>query len=224
MTDRNDGSGIRVRTIADGVAHGLIILSLALFTTCRSSAAASIRDLVASDERAARVLESDPIRVEARGCVDLAFPAALAVFLSDDGLLQVQAAYAALLPAGEEPEFTIEQASPRHYFYVNKRGQRSDVFELFRRQTGARRLEVVYYVTSTRFLGPFKALVHVTATDAGAAGVGYHLDVYAYPERAVPRFFARHLHVVERFFRRKSDHMVELTTAVFRQLTGEPQV
>ena len=46
----------------------------------------------------------------------------------------------------------------------------------------------------------------------------YDVAVYAFPERAFTRFFARHLKLIERFFRKRTDVIGQLIVAVCERM------
>ena len=176
-----------------------------------------IEQLVGERSEAMEVLSHDYIGVELSGSVEVDFGFAIGILQDNDALMKVQEAYVELLPTGERPEFEIIEQAPGHYYYINRQSQRSDVWEL-RRNQAPRVFEIVYYMTSRRFFGQFKALAQILVSDREQGGMDYTLKVYAYPVNDLPRFFARHLHLIDRFFKKKSHFMVDLTTRVFSHL------
>ncbi len=145
-------------------------------------------------------------------------------FQKGDLLAEVQAAYQRALPAEDTPEFTIKQSDPGHYYYINKADQRTDIDTVCsgRKEQGA--FHVVYHAKGKRFFGRFQSLTHVRLcpTEAGAA---YRVEVLAYPENGVSRFFIRHLHVIERYFKKKTADITALIEDICREMvTGAPAV
>jgi hypothetical protein len=171
-----------------------------------------------SRPKAAAVLTNHFIRVDASGRVDTAFDAARAIFCDEGAFQTIQAEYARMLPEGETPEFVVQRISPTDYYYVNRKGQRSEVTELYRRGPTDTDVEVVYHVKGRRFFGGFQALVRVVVSKRDAGGLEWRAAVFAYPESAAPRFFARHLGIVGRYFRSKTDDVSELFIRIGRRL------
>jgi hypothetical protein len=57
-------------------------------------------------------------------------------------------------------------------------------------------------------------LIHVHAIDAGEFGTVYTAAIHAYPHNGPLRFFARRLGTVERFFKRKTLLIVNITDKI----------
>ncbi|WP_372796090.1 hypothetical protein [Pontiella sp.] len=168
------------------------------------------------------LLESKrPIYCETAGVVPVDFDDALRVFSHPDLMSHVQAAYAEQVLEEGEPEFSIQQTAPAEYFYVNRKGERTDLSEVVRIQTSETTFDLILYSTGKRFFGSYEALIHVRLLDCGNAGVGYAASVYAYPENAVSRFFARHLGLVTNYFNKKTARMTEMITLISRSLCEE---
>ena len=166
-------------------------------------------------------LTHDPIEVPVAGTAGLDFSAVLAVLSGDSVLEDLQAAYAATLPPGTKAEFTVRRQGPNSFFYINRDGQRAEVTELARHCRGTepeRTLEVDFYVTTVRFLGPFHAVLRVVIREGAPGVVAYDLNVYVYPERSAVRFLGRRLGLVQSFFRSKSEELVNLVARLFSDL------
>ena len=159
--------------------------------------------------------KKDPIMAESTGSVPVGFQNALLLIKTPTLLSDVQNAYCSLMmKEGEEPEFTILQNSANTYFYVNRKGERTDITEVFRQKTATNRFDIVYYSKGERFFGDYQAVIHVQVAPAGETNSQYTASVYAYPENAVSRFFARRLGLVKRFFRKKTAEMSGLITTI----------
>jgi hypothetical protein len=154
-----------------------------------------------------------PIRAEAAGTVPAEYGAAMLVFESPSLLTDVQAAYASLLPDGEKPEFLIQQAAPKAWFYINRKGERTDITEIARKQTSDTAFDIIYYSAGKRFFGDYQAVIHVQISK-DAEQSRYAAMVYAYPENAFSRFFARRLGLVERFFKKKTAEMSGIISTI----------
>lgn len=155
-----------------------------------------------------------PIRAETEGYIPIRFFEAEAIFDEPALLKNVQDAYCELIAEDGEPEFTIEQASTNAYYYINRKGERTDITEVVRRKTAENAYDIIYYSAGKRFFGNYQAVIHVRVEGAGDARCRYVASVYAYPENAVSRFFARRLGMVERFFRNKTREMTGIITTI----------
>lgn len=165
------------------------------------------------------LLSKSCLRIDASGCAEAAFSDLLTVSRRGDLLTAVQQEYAAMLPEGEKPEFTVEEISPGEYFYVNRNRQESHVSELLREVQPDGMLHAVYLISGERFFGRFQALVHVSIADAGAGRVEYFAEVYAHPENRFCRWLAHGLHAaIESFFRRETRCMTGLVMEVCSRL------
>lgn len=189
------------------------IVLLALCLLARSVAALNTESRLGDQPAALRVLASHPIRVETRGFVPIAYSDAVRLFASPTLLADVQMEYARLLPPGQKPEFVITQTGPDAFHYVNKSGQETDIRELHRGEHEGPTTEVVYHARGRRFFGEFQAVIHIAAAPSGE-GIGYTARVYAYPENAVSRFFARHLRLVHLFFHSKTAEIEKLSVRI----------
>ena len=155
-----------------------------------------------------------PIHAETAGSVPVDFDRALVVFGQPDLLQSIQDAYCELIAESDEPEFTIQQNSSNTYFYVNRKGERTDITEVLRKPTSDNTIDIVFYSAGERFFGDYQAVVHVQVVDDGEDGIRYTAFVYAYPENAFSRFFARRLGLVERFFKKKTAEMTGIITTI----------
>jgi hypothetical protein len=170
------------------------------------------------------VLDAHYIEAGGTGLVEVAFRDAVILFERVNLLDDVQAAYAQRLGEGEKPEFVIAQESTNRWSYVNKSGHESVIQELHRAiQTNGNNAAVVYYTEGERFFGKFRAIIEVLVQPAGEGDASrYEVAVYAYPVNSFSRFFARHLGVVDRFFRDKTREITQLAVTICRDLMDAP--
>jgi len=164
-----------------------------------------------------------PIYAETIGQLPVDFIRALDVFEAPALMQNVQDAYCELIAEDGTPEFTISEAGTNTYFYVNRKGERTDIREVLRKKTSDETFDIVFYSAGKRFFGNYEALIHVRLSDAGKDGVSYTASVYAYPQNAISRFFARHLGLVERYFKKKTGHMTEIISTISCSLCEEAE-
>lgn len=197
--------------------HGILyvlVTTLLLAHVIRASETPSFKE----SPRYQSVLRSKYIRISGEGRLGVSYEAARLLFEKDDMLDAVQQAYGELLAEGEQPEFVVKQHGPRHWGYVNKSGHNSEIIELHRRMEPGKPAELVLYTEGERFFGNFRAVINVNVEPVSSEEIRYDVLVYAYPDNAVSRFFARHLGIAERFFRHKTDEITELATRICRHM------
>jgi hypothetical protein len=185
-----------------------------------SSAPHTLPHLVGDHAAAAALLKASTIPVGLEGQVELPYEQVIARFMQGDLLTEVQEAYKRVLPAEKEPEFTIRQSEPGHYFYVNKARQRTDIQTVCGGVAEAEAFHVIYHAAGKRFFGHFQSLTHVTLRPS-EQGVSYRVRVLAYPENGVSRFFIRRLRVIERFFKKKTAEMTALIEDICTEMISE---
>ena len=169
-------------------------------------------DRIASDTGAVAVLAQRCIVVTTTGQLALAYAGMARAFASPDLLGDLQREYAHQLPAGEQPEFVIRQTAPGFYHYVNRHGQESFIREVHRAEHAGPVTELVLHAGGRRFFGRYEAVIHVAVYPVEPGELGYTAIVHAYPENGVSRFLARHLGLVERYFRSKTEEIEALSS------------
>ena len=169
------------------------------------------------------VLDRHYIKAGGTGMVEVSFSDAVVLFEQENLLNDVQAAYAKMLKDGQTPEFTIQVDATNQWSYVNKAGQQSVIIELHRLIGTEDRASLVYYSAGERFFGKFRAVIVIDVVPADLGASAYEVTVYAYPENSFSRFFARHLGVVDRFFRTKTTEITALAVDICRQMLVKKQ-
>ena len=165
--------------------------------------------------------DKKPIYAEAKGSVPVNFDAALQVLRHPDFITHVQDAYCELIDEDGTPEFTIQKTSTNTYFYVNRKDERTDITEVLRRETAEGCFDIILYSAGKRSFGKYQALIHIQVVKDGKNKSHYVAAVYAYPENAFSRFFARHLGLVERYFKKKTGQMTGIVTTITCSLCEE---
>ena len=147
-------------------------------------------------------------------------PADACALLARTNLLDlVQQQYARQLPAGQSPEFVVRNTGTNTYAYVNRHGQHSKITEVGRLPLAGDGFAILFYTCGERDFGSFESLAAITVAPLPEAGhCRYEVIVHAYPHGRVRRFIARHLRLVERYFRDKTSEMETLITDLCRAL------
>ncbi len=189
-----------------------LMLSVTAFALDRQDTAALV-----TDDLSCGLLAKDIIRAETGGTVPVNIQSAISVFQLPSFLTSVQEEYARMLSPGKLPEFTVQQSSTNTWFFINSHQERTDITEVAGRLTGADQFDLAYYTQGCRFFGFYQALIHVRLAGEGGA-TRYTVAVYAYPENGFSRFFARHLNLVEKYFRSKTGEISELAVQISTRL------
>lgn len=194
------------RTILFGVAMGTALIVQAADYEMRSNYRS--------------VLDAHHIKVSGSGRVEIPFNDAVHLLQRPDLLDVVQASYARILPEGQTPEFVIQPEGHGRWSFVNRHNQTSVIEEIHRKIEPDGRAHVVYYSEGRRFFGDYRSVVDIAVSAELDEGSRYEVIVYAYPLNSVSRFFARHLGVVERFFRDKTKEITSISVSICRDLAN----
>lgn len=156
------------------------------------------------------------LHIRGEGRVEVAYGTAEAMLSLEDVLTEVQRAYGALLPPGEEPEFVITAEAAGVYRFVNRKGQHTRIEELLRASCEREGTDMVLYAAGRRGFGDFRSLTWIRVRPAadGTEACEWAVEVFAYPENRVSRFFARNLGVADRYFRRKTKEISALAAEI----------
>jgi hypothetical protein len=159
------------------------------------------------------LLKQNPLCLTASGRAELSFEKTCAILVRDDLLAAVQRSYAAGLPEGEPPEFTVEQLAPGMYHYTNRLGQETMIEEVSVTLDAGKKITLALYSEGRRFFGNYQSLCQVEVVPCGPDQVAYTVTVYARPESAAARFFSR-VTPVKTYFRHKMKEMTGLVVEV----------
>jgi hypothetical protein len=203
-------SGVRACLLSAVLTLAIPVLALELPETAA----------LVSDDLSCALLKKEFIRAETKGTVPVSIHAAISVLQQPSFLTRVQEEYEKLLPAGKRPDFIVQQSTANTWFYINKKQERTDITEVAGRMNGADTFDLAYYTQGDRFFGAYEALIHIRLTGTGNS-TDYTVAVYAYPGNGFSRFFARHLQLVERYFRSKTGEISELAVRISTRLCND---
>lgn len=168
------------------------------------------------------LLARNTIRVEGAGALAVNFADAVRVLAQSNLLTRVQEEYARSLPEGQKPEFVLTPMASNAWSFVNRKNQYSEVHEIGRAPLGTNGLMTAFYSKGERFFGDFESATVIAVTADGPGRVRYDVRVFAFPHQVFCRFVARHLGLVERFFRGKTAEIEGIATRVCRRLCNAP--
>jgi len=174
-----------------------------------------------TDTASKALLEKKCIRTEACGVLPARFDAAVSYLNKPDLVQRIQGEYRRSVSKDGTIDFPIVGTENGEYHYVNEKNQRTDLFELCRRQTSDSTFDLIYHAKGKRYFGKYEVLIHIRAIDAGSAGTIYTASIHAYPHNGPVRFFARRLGTVERYFQRKTRLIARVSTRICTGM-GEP--
>ena len=167
-----------------------------------------------TDTASKALLEKKCIRTEACGVLPARFDAVVSYLSQPDLVQRIQREYRCSVSKDGTIDFPIVGTGNDEYHYVNEKNQRTDLFELCRRQTSGTTFDLIYHATGKRFFGKYEVLIHIRAIDAGPAGTIYTASIHAYPHNGPVRFFARKLGTIERYFQRKTRMIARVSTKI----------
>lgn len=207
------------------IVRSVIVVAVCIIGTA-SHAARTNRtyELLGTDPLACQVLTNRYIYIHSTNTVHVDYGQIMSILHAEDLLTTVQDGYDAVLRPGEKKEWTIAKIGDGRYRFVNRKGETSEIFELYRSPADTNAFELAVLSQGRRFFGYYQALVHLRVTPDAAHHCAYSADIYAYPKNTVVRFVARNLNLIERFFNRKTDQIIEISTRVSLYLCSGAEV
>ena len=157
------------------------------------------------------LLEKKCIRTEVSGVLSPRWTLSTKMLSQPDFIQWIQTEYQRSVSKDGTISCPVIETGEGEYHYVNKKEQRTDIFELYRGQTSDTTFDLIYLAKGKRFFGKYEVLIHVHAVDAGAAGTIYTASIHAYPNNGPLRFFARRMSSVERYFENKTRLIANIT-------------
>lgn len=170
-------------------------------------------DGLASHASTQELMKQKPLCLTASGRAEIRFEKACSLLLLDNLLGAVQESYAAGLPEGEVPEFTVHQTAPGFYRYTNRQGWETTVERVSVKCVPGQKITLAVYSEGRRFFGNYQSLCQVEVVPFDPGQVAYTVTVYARPESAAARFFSR-VTPVKTYFRHKMKEMTGLVVEV----------
>ncbi|WP_372794999.1 hypothetical protein [Pontiella sp.] len=171
-----------------------ITLSLAL-----TSFALNTADLV-SDPEARAILNRKCIRLGTSEVLPVSFKTACAVLKNPDLVIAVQEEFARSISDNGTVDFPIIGNGENRYYYINEKGRRTDLVELYRKQTDDRAFDYIVWAGGKRTFGYYDVIIHLQVTDLGDLGIVYSVNVHAWPHSWLTR----------------TSHRIGLTRSYFR--------
>jgi hypothetical protein len=188
---------------------------LTILALCTSASAQELNTAtLLNGHESTTLLEKKCIETTVSGIIAPRWDIATQMLAQPDFIPWIQSAYQRSISTDGTLSFPITETTDGTYHYVNKKKQRTTIFELYRKQTSATTFDLIYLAKGKRFFGKYEVLIHVHAIDAGSAGTVYTASIHAYPKNGPLRFFARRMGSVERYFQTKTKMIANITEKI----------
>ncbi|MEE9368065.1 MAG: hypothetical protein V3V05_04275 [Pontiella sp.] len=179
-----------------------LVLQIIIILSSVGSFAAGTADLLV-DPAAKELLGKKCIRLGTSEILSVPFDTACVVLEQSHLLEAVQEEFIRSISQNGEVDFPVVETSPGVFYYINEKGKRSDIIELYRKQTDEYSYDYIVLASGKRFFGGFDVIIHLQVIDAGPSGIVYSVSTHAYPRNMVTRFSARNLGPVKNYFKKK---------------------
>ncbi len=176
------------------LAIQIIILLLGI-----NSFALNTADLV-SDKEAKEILNRKCIRLGTSEVLPVPFKTACTVLQNPDLVSAVQEEFVRSISENGQVDFPVIGNGENRYYYINEKDHRTDIVELYRKQTDDRFFDYIVMASGKRKFGYYDVIIHLQITDIGDLGIVYTVNVHAWPHSWLTR----------------TSHKIGLTRSYFR--------
>ncbi|MDF7798943.1 hypothetical protein P4C99_05685 [Pontiellaceae bacterium B1224] len=178
-----------------------LALYICLFFLTLSAWAVNTADLV-TNPVGLNVLQKKCIRLGTSEVLPIQFETACIVLKQQDLLPAVQEEFARSISEDGTVDFPVFETDPGTYYYINENGKRTDIVELYRKQTDEHSFNFIVMASGKRFFGRYDVIIHLQVVDAGPAGIIYSVKVHAYPHNWLTRT-SHKIGLTRGFFKKK---------------------
>ncbi len=147
------------------------------------------------------VLGKKCIRLGTSEVLPIKFKTACVVLKQKKLVLAIQKEFIRSISNHGAVDFTILEHGPGEYYYINEKEQRTDIIELYRKQTDEFSFDYIVMAHSKRFFGTYDVIIHLQVVDAGPTGIVYSVNVHIWPHNWLTR----------------SSHKIGLTRSFFKK-------
>ncbi|WP_372807772.1 hypothetical protein [Pontiella sp.] len=175
------------------------VLQLVALVLAASSFGLGTADLL-DDAEAKALLEKKCIRFGTSELLPIPFETACKTLEQPDLLKAVQEEFARSVSENGQVDFPVFDDGGGKYHYINEKGHRTDIKELYRKKTDDHSFDYIVWATGKRFFGRYDVVVHLQIVDAGALGIAYSVSTHAYPHNWLTRFSARKVAPTKKYF------------------------
>lgn len=163
------------------LALQIIILLLGI-----NSFALNTADLV-SDAEAREILSRKCVRLGTSEVLPISFETACTVLQNPELVAAVQAEFVRSISENGQVDFPVIGNGDDRYYYINEKGKRTDIVELYRKQTDERFFDYIVMASGKRKFGYYDVIIHLQVTDLGDLGILYSVNVHAWPHNWLTR-------------------------------------
>ena len=149
------------------------------------------------------VLGKKCIRLGTSEVLPIDFETACRVLEQSKLVEAVQEEFIRSVSGNGKADFPIIGTGGGRYHYINEKGKRTDIAELYRKQTDVYSFDYIVQASGKRFFGGYDVIIHLQVVDAGSIGVVYSVSIHAYPHNGITRFSARKLAPAKKYFKKK---------------------
>lgn len=157
-----------------------IVVQICLTLLLLPAAAMDTAELV-NDPDAAAVLSRNCIRLGTSEILPVKFKTAVAVLNDPELVTAVQEEFARSISKNGKVDFPVFQNGEHRYYYINEYGKRTDITELYRKQTDSASYDYIVMAGGKRRFGYYDVIIHLKVTDLGDLGILYSVNVHAWP-------------------------------------------
>ena len=171
-----------------------------IFWMSLQASAVNTADLV-NNPTGLEVLQKKCIRLGTSEVLPIQFKTACSVLNQKNLVPALQKEFIRSISSSGEVDFPIVGNGHDKYYYINEKGQRTDIVELYRQQTDEYSFDYIVMSSGKRFFGKYDVVIHLQVVDAGPSGIIYSVKVHVWPRNWLTR----------------SSHKIGLTRSFFKK-------
>ncbi|QBG47645.1 hypothetical protein EGM51_09660 [Verrucomicrobia bacterium S94] len=127
------------------------------------------------------VLTRNCIRLGTAEILPIKFKTAVTVLNNPDLVTAVQDEFARSVSENGTVDFPVFEIGEHRYYYINEYGNRTDITELYRKQTDETTYDYIVMAGGKRKFGYYDVIIHLRITDLDDLGILYSVKVHAWP-------------------------------------------
>jgi hypothetical protein len=158
-------------------------------------------DLVSNPD-AKEILKKKCIRLGTSELLPINFDTACKALEQPQIVQAMQDEFCRKISKNGEVDFPVFQLTTNTYYYVNEDGKRTDIKELYKKQTDEHSYDYIVQASGKRFFGKYDVIVHLQIVNAGDAGIIYSVNVHAWPHNWLTRS-SHKIGLTKKFFKKK---------------------
>ncbi len=175
-------------------------LQLVVLLIAGSAAALGTADLL-TDPDAQDVFSQKCLRLGTSEILPIRFDIACRVLSQPELILALQQEFTHSISKNNPLHFPLIEVAPNEYYYINEKGKRENLAELYRKQTDAYSFDYLVLASGKRFFGPYDVIIHLQIIDAGPIGIVFSINTHAYPHNWGTRFLVHKFGPVKKYFK-----------------------